>query len=166
MILVEEKLGDGFATLPMMTIDGKNYQPAYDFGSHEDLLRFLKSKRLEGVSFYPLIWLETPIEITGKDDRPTVKLKLIMATNSNSNLSNKERLEITYKTILIPLYNNIITLLKSSGFTRLINQDKKKVSKHYNYTENNEAFGTDIWDVIKLEHDVEFTACELRNFNY
>ena len=70
MILVEEDLGLIFDTLPAIVgDDSEDYKPAYDFGTHKDLIRYLNSKRKEGGHVYPLIWLETPIVKKGKEDR-------------------------------------------------------------------------------------------------
>lgn len=167
MIIVEETLKDLFATLPTIEVDGSTYPINFDFGNHPDLLRYLDSKRKEGGKIYPLIWLETPLIKIGKDNRPLVRdLKLILATLSKSTLSNTERLEVTFKPTLIPLHDNVLKALAQSGSTELRNKDNKKTSFHYNYTEDNETFADQFWDVIVLKHDVQFNNCPLKTINY
>lgn len=110
MILVEERLTELFNTLPIMTISGSDYKPHFDYGSKKDLLKHLKEKAKKGGKYYPIIWLETPIDDTGNEKRIKTPLKLILATlNKDSNMSNKKRLEITFKPTLIPLHKNILT---------------------------------------------------------
>jgi hypothetical protein len=165
MIVIESRLESLFATLPLITVQGSDYQPAYNFGSHADLLIYLNNKRKEGGKVYPLIWLETPIEDTGKNNRVTTPLKLILATLSTTQLSNKERLILSFDTTLIPLYDNIYKALRMSGFTTILSPEDNKRTKYYNYgVEKTEA--TDIWDVIKFECKVEFTDCEQEVINY
>lgn len=184
MILVEQRLKELFETLPVQTIDGSDYKPAFDFGTHEDLLKYLKYKRKEGGKIYPLIWLETPIVKNGKEERLKIELKLVIATLTNSEISNTERLQLTFKTTLVPLYDNIQKALMQSGFTRILNADKNKRADFFNYgvkdtnkktnvynygisdTNKEKHLATDIWDAIKFECDLEITECKQKNINY
>lgn len=165
MIVVEDRLKNLFATLPNITVNSSDYAPAYNFGSHADLLVYLNQKRKEGGKVYPLIWLETPIEDIGKNDRIRTDLKLILATLTTTQLSNVERLLLSFDTTLIPLYDNIYKALRMSGFTKIISPENNKRTKYYNYgIEKTEA--TDIWDVLKFECEVEFTNCKQEIINY
>ncbi len=166
MIVVEERLKELFATLPTISVNGTDYKPIYDFGSHKHLLRFLASKRKEGGNIYPLIWLQTPIKQSGDDSPVLVDLKLILATLTTANLSNTERLEITFKPTLFPLLENVKKSLRVSGFSRIMNPDKNSETKHYDYEDKGENKVTDIWDAIKFECEVRFTDCEQKVFNY
>ena len=170
MILVEERLKELFATLPIITVDNSDYKPQFDFGTHEDLLRYLNHKAKEGGKVYPLIWLETPIVKKGKENRINIDLKLVLATLTTAELSNTERLEITFKPNLVPLYNNILKALRKSGFTRIIDADKNKRTDFYNYgvkdKKEQRNIATDIWDAIKFECELELTNCKQKNINY
>ena len=64
-MIVEQRFIPLFDTLPVQTVDGSDYRPNYDFGSHEDLLLYLNHKSKEGGKRYPLIWLQTPFKVTG-----------------------------------------------------------------------------------------------------
>lgn len=169
MIIVEERLRELFETLPPIIKGDKSYKSAFNFGSHEDLLNYL-SKR--GSDTYPLIWLETPITKNGKENRITIDLKLIIAINSNANTSNSERLNISFKPSLIPLYKNILKSLKQSGFTKIIEAQKNKRTDFYNYgvkeknSKEKKHIATDIWDAIKFECELELTDCKQKNINY
>lgn len=167
MILVEKRLKELFNTLPEIEVNGKNYKPQFDFGSHKDLLKFLNQKAKEGGTVYPLIWLETPIEKVGKENRITVDLKLVLATLTNSEISNIERLNLTFGTTLVPLYKNVLKALQQSGFTQIRNKGKNKRTDFFNYgVKENENQATDVWDAIKFECDLEINNCPLRQINY
>lgn len=159
MIIAEELFIPLFETLPFVTVNNSNYKPQYDFGSHEDLLRYLKSKAKEGGKVYPLIWLETPITLKG-DRMKRSKFKFIIATLTKSEMSNRERLGITINPTLKPLLSNIIKALNQSGFTFLLNRDNEQVAIYYNYgvKENKENYATDIWDAITFECELEITT--------
>lgn len=172
MILVEERLKELFETLPVITVSHSDYKPQFDFGTHEDLLRYLRSKAKEGGKFYPLIWLETPIVKKGKENRIYIDLKLVLATLTKAELSNTNRLEVTFKPTLVPLYNNIYKALRKSGFTRIVDPENNKRTDFYNYGvkkkngNETENIATDIWDAIKLECELEITNDCKKNINY
>lgn len=172
MILVEERLRALFETLPVQTIDGSQYKPAFDFGSHEDLLRYLKQKQKEGGKVYPLIWLETPLKRTGNENRVKIDLKLVLATLTNSNMSNTERLEVTIKPTLIPLEKNIRKGLSHSGFTRILKSKEAEWTVFFNYglrevqEKEEKHASTEIWDAVKFECELEITNCKQKNINY
>lgn len=178
MILPEARLKEIFDTLPVITIGTSTYTPIYDFGSQKDLYRFLNSKRKEVTSsgsgnIYPIIWMETPVTKTGTEFRLSFPLTLVIATLSNSEFSNTQRLNLSYATVLTPLYDNIITGLKQSGFTQIVpnstTQDNSIVrTDYFNYsTDNDESHATnDIWDAVKLECTVLMNNNCLRTINY
>lgn len=169
MIIVEDRLKELFATLPPIIGDNTmSYLPVYDFGTQEDLIRLLNDFNKQAVKKYPMIWLETPVKQVGESSPVFVDLKLILATQSNSQLSNRERLEETFKKTLFPLLENVKKSFRMSGFTRTMNPEKNIETKYYNFTdiETKIGRGTDIWDAIKFESEVRFTDCQLRNINY
>ncbi|WP_407277362.1 hypothetical protein R5O20_02700 [Tenacibaculum maritimum] len=170
-IIAEERFIELFNTLPVMNISNSEYKPQYDFGSEEDLLKYLNQKHKEGGKVYPLIWLETPIVLEG-DKRKKSVFKFVLATLSNSELSNKGRLEVTIKPTLVPLKNNMLKAFKQSGFTRVLNRDRKKQSIHYNFgtkdikSKKQESQASDIWDAIKFEVELEITGNRVKKINY
>ena len=170
MIIVEERLKELFATLPKITVGQSSFAVSFDFGSHKDLLRFMNSQRkFQGGVSYPLIWLETPIEReVMRDGRINLSgLTLILATLSNSQQSNNERLENTFKPTLIPLQKLVLESLLKSGFTQIINDGQRSETNYYNYGVNeSEHEATDIWDVIKIELDLIMDSKCLRCINY
>lgn len=165
MIVAERELIAIFNTLPVITINEVDYKPFYDFGGHEYLLKFLNDKEKEEVEPYPLIWLETPVTLYGKN-RLRGDLKLIIATSTDKNISNRVRLESTFKNILEPTYENVVKALKQSGKTRLLNRDSEQYTTYYDYGFNKESEVTEVWDAIKFECEVEFYNGCLKTINY
>ena len=166
MIIVEEVLKNLFNKLPKMVIGQGTYEVQYGFGSHKDLLRYMNSQRkAQGGVSYPLIWLQTPIERdVRRDGLITLNgLTLILATLTTAAQSNVTRLETTFKPTLIPLYNNVLSILKGSGFTRILNEDTNTVTNYYNYgVDETEHQTNDIWDALKLELDITISEeCSL-----
>ena len=170
MIIVEERLKELFATLPDSVYQGSSYPVSFDFGSHKDLLRFMNSERkFKGGVQYPLIWLETPIERVNfrNNDVELSGLTLVLATLSNSEQSNSQRLETTFKPTLNPLYDNVIKALSKSGFTQIVNNSNVTQTNYYNYgVDENENQTTDIWDAIKIDLDLIMGNECLRCINY
>ena len=170
MIIVEERLKELFATLPNINVGSKSYAVNFDFGSHKDLLRYMNSQRkFQGGVSYPLIWLETPIEreVLRNGNIKLSGLNIILATLSDANQSNTQRLEVAFKTTLIPLQKYVIESLLKSGFTQIINDGQRSETNYYNYGVNeSEHEATDIWDVIKIELDLIMDSKCLRCINY
>lgn len=170
---IEELLKNIFATLPIITINGKDSKPNFDFGSHEDLLKYIDHKNKQGVAKYPLVWLETPVSFKG-DTQGEIALKLVLATVSNSELSNTERLQVTFKTTLDPLLVNVKKALQRSGATRITDKKNNVRTNHFNYgvkelgSKKEKQATVDIWDAIKFECKVivnEMCDCDF-NINY
>ena len=171
MIIVERRLNELFDSLPVIVDDNaKEFKPTFNFGTHEDLLRFLDHKKKQNVSFYPIIWLETPFTLAGVEHRKTFDLKLVLAQLSNYELSNKQRLEITFEKTLEPLYRNVLKALKEGGFTRIINSENNKVTNHYNYSVvekgKDKQFASDVWDAIKFECELQIDVTKQKIINY
>lgn len=164
MILAEDRLKELFNTLPELQGSEEMFKPSYGFGSRSECIRFLDSKK--GLKHYPLVWLETPFETEGPDHRIDFRMRLILAELSNSEMSNEERLEITFKPMLLPLYDNVIKALDKSGFTKILNRDKMKRTNHFNFGLNDEAAVTEIWDAIKFECTVQMTDCPINEIIY
>jgi len=195
MIIVEELFNQIFDTLPIMDIGGKSLKPKFDFGTKEDLLIFINDYADNKITPYPLLWLETPITKTGKEkcfeskveiwlETPITKtgkekcfeskveidFKLIIATITTANKTNLERIDITFKSTLIPLYENVIKAIRQSGRTKFINENNNQRTDYYNYglkelsTEKDSLTSTAIWDAIKLDCKLQLidSNCEIK----
>lgn len=164
-MMVEKRLKEGFATLPNVTdIDGNQHTVKFEVGSEEDCQAFLNDNRATGV--YPLIWLQTPFNSTGKLPRLNVRFKLILATLASPSMTNSERIEISFEPILNPLLANVIKFFNRSGFTTMRNRDNEKRANHFKYSVDDQNPTSDIWDAITFECDIEMNDCPMRAIPY
>ncbi|MEN8122411.1 MAG: hypothetical protein ABFS35_18850 [Bacteroidota bacterium] len=144
-----------------MTINGKEYKPVFDFGTKEQLVANLSLRRKAGERYYPLIYLETPIE-----ESRNVELRLILATmNKRTDMRNVDRLKWTFEDTLEPLRDNVVHALIRSGIFRR-NEDTPdrnyKGEKHFNY-----HLTPDIWDAIVYETSFRYEDnCEVKKIYF
>lgn len=166
MILVEEVLKNVFGNLPIINVGGHDFKPRFDFGTKEDLLKFINGKNKNKESIYPLIWMETPVRRTGDLNTVNFDCILIVATKTNDTKTNTERLEVTFKPVLIPLINNIYRSINKSGKTKILNKTNNKETNYFRFglkklaNENTSTDTNDIWDAIKIEMKLEvYKSC-------
>jgi hypothetical protein len=157
MIVFEEKLRELIALMPSNINANGEFPVRYDWGTIDVLNKFLILK--ENVSKYPLIWL-----VTSKDtddllrNRVTRNARLVIATRSNDvDGFNKKQYQTDYTNILIPVYNDFITLLNSSGVSKIINSKvEKELKPNYSINDNGKGLVT-IWNAIVLDLEIELT---------
>jgi len=157
MIVVEERLQEMFNTLPVIqTVDG-DFKPIFMYGDQKELNTFLKANT-NAEKPYPLIWLVYPYE--EKHTRTNVEISnisLILAVETNIEMFNPERMESTFKAVLIPLWDNIRELFNASN-TIAVSQEYD-IIKFPNYGEEDTSESTDIWDALKITFE-----CEINNY--
>jgi len=158
-ISIEDKLTEMFDTLPLMTNGiggGATYKPIFGYGDEKELNAFLKMKE-KGESPYPLIWLLYPYkENQTKNHVEVSNIQFILAVKSNMPMQNFERMQVTFKAILIPLYNNISYLFKTANIVNV--SGDYDVIKYPNYSydaKGAETFGNLVWDAMKIEFDIK-----------
>jgi hypothetical protein len=155
MIVFEEKLRELIALMPNNINANGEFPIRYDWGTIDVLNKFLILK--ENVSKYPLIWL-----VTSKDtddllrNRVTRNARLVIATRSNDvDGFNKKQYQTDYTNILIPVYNDFITLLNSSGVSKIVNSKvEKELKPNYSINDNGKGLVT-IWNAIVLDLEIE-----------
>lgn len=165
MIQLENRFIEVFDTIPSINdMDGNAISSKYDFGTEADCIRFISVNKKK----YPLIWLETPINLKGKEPLFKTRLKFILATKTITELENRKRIESNFNYVLDPLYDYVITALQQCGFVRFLNQEQNTFARHYNYTNVAEDKSTlDIWDAIVFGRDVEInSSCSTKTINY
>ncbi|GAB4165939.1 MAG: hypothetical protein Tsb0033_27920 [Winogradskyella sp.] len=165
MIQLENRFIEVFDTIPAINdMDNKAMTSKYDFGTEADCIRFISINKKK----YPLIWLETPINLKGKEPILKTRLKFILATKTITELENRQRIESNFDFVLDPLYDYVITALQQCGFIRFLNQEQNTFARHYNYTNVAEDKSTlDIWDAIVFGRDVEInSSCSTKTINY
>jgi len=157
MIVFEEKLRELIALMPSNINANGEFPIRYDWGTIDVLNKFLILK--ENVSKYPLIWL-----VTSKDtddllrNRVTRNARLVIATRSKDvDGFNKKQYQTDYTNILIPVYNDFITLLNSSGVSKIVSSKvEKELKPNYSINDNGKGLVT-IWNAIVLDLEIELT---------
>ena len=164
MIVFEEKIRELVNLMPQWNSE---YPIRYDWGTEDILNKFLILK--ESVSKYPLIWL-----VTSKDtedllrNRITRNARFVIATRSNDvDGFNNQQYQTDYLNILIPVYNNFITLLNSSGISKIVNSKiDKEMKPNYSVNDNGKGLIT-VWNAIVLDIEIELiTGCIKTNIKF
>lgn len=164
MIVFEEKIRELVSLMP----EWENTHPIrYDWGTIDVLNKFLILK--ESVSKYPLIWL-----VTSKDtddllrNRVTRNARFVIATRSNDTDGfNAQQYQTDYLKVLIPVYNDFLTLLNSSGISKIVNSSiDKELKPNYSVNDNGKGLIT-VWNAIVLDLEVELiTGCIKDNIKF
>lgn len=164
MIVFEEKLRELVALMPKWN---DTHIVRYDWGTIDVLNKFLLLK--ESVSKYPLIWL-----VTSKDtddllrNRVTRNARFVIATRSNDvDGFNSKQYQTDYKEVLIPVYNDFITLLNSSGISKIVGSTiDKELKPNFSLNDNGKGLIT-IWNAIVLDLEVEIIdGCIKQNIKF
>ena len=157
IIVIEDRLQELFDCLLTYSTDGgtTNYSPTFKYGDVKELDTFLKLSE-NAKSPYPLIWLVYPYIETHK--KTTVELQqvsLIIAVNAGTNMLNEQRMKETFKKLLIPVCEDIITLFTRANimnFPRIF--DLTKYPNYSNESSDGETSKTICrWDALKFTFD-------------
>lgn len=163
MIIVEDRFEQAFEQLPKI----QGFRPKYESGNDHHLNKYLKAMNDDSESPYPLIY-----QVSNKDDgnnntRTTEgTFVFILATKEKqTELLNSNRLKMSFKNVLIPLTENILTLFKKAG---IFNWDGNyTIEKFYNYGDGEQNKTTDIWDAIRLTVNLEINSrCINKNIKF
>jgi hypothetical protein len=162
-IIVEDRLKELFAYLPEQVANANSYKPVFKVGDEQDLFAFFKQSEL--VTNYPLVWLQMPYdeEHTNRGKVQISRMTFILAVETNVEMLNDERMELTFKPILYPLLDNIIDIFRVGN--TISHDGNFSIVKFTNYSnEGNPDEGkfVDVWDAIKLTIDVVINDSCLR----
>jgi len=160
-IIFEDRLKEMFLLLPDMSYEtgGTKFPVTFGYGDRKELNFFLKSKT-RGDAPYPLIWLLYPYVENHEGNKLHVDgANLVLAVKTIASMQNPERLETTFKKVLIPLFDNIRHLFNVAN---IVNKaDKYEIIKYPNYDYNNggaEHPGTLIWDALDVKFDISILS--------
>jgi len=164
MIVFEEKLRELVALMPQWN---GTHEIRYDWGTIDVLNKFLFIP--DSKSKYPLIWLVTSnSERDLLRNRVTRNARFVIATRSNDVDSfNAKQYQTDYKEIIIPVYNDFITVLNSSGISKIVGS---KINENYtmNYSVNDNGKGLiTVWNALVLDLEIELTeGCIKENIKF
>lgn len=148
-IIVEDKLKSLFDYLPLFAINSFSYKPIFMYGDEIELNQFFKSKNNEDIP-YPLIWLVYPYVEQHNYSRVKIdKLDFVLAINTNAVMLNDERIEVSYKPLLIPLLDNIRELFRKANII-IVKDNSYIITKFPNYSDSDKNKVVDRWDALKV----------------
>lgn len=162
-IIVEDRLEETFAYLPIQVNNNVDYKPVFKVGSKEDLIAFFLNSK--GLTKYPLLWLQTPYEEKHTSrNKVEVDLELILAVESTVELLNSERMDKTFKPFLYPLLDNILDIFQIGNTISQVDKDFKitKYANHSDVDKPEEGAFVDVWDAIQLTIKVTINDSCLR----
>lgn len=154
LIVVEDRFKEILDCLPTYTTDGgiTNFKPVFKYGDDKELNAFLKLSE-NATSPYPLIWLVYPYREHHMKTRVRLDLvSLIIAVNAKTNMLNEQRMEETYKKILIPVCDDVIELFTRANIMNFPREfDLTKFPNYSNdASDGNANYTICIWDAMKL----------------
>lgn len=156
LIIVEDVFDKIFSYLPEMRFDESDpnlpsYKVRFSYGDEKELIAFLNSTENEDLEPYPLIWLVYPNE--EKHLKTKVELKnvnlIVAVDNSELGQLYKERMELSYKNIIMPLCNNIVKLLTRANIINI--KHEFNITKFPNYGIENGHIADTPWDAARIK---------------
>ena len=167
MIVFEEKIRELVLLMPANVNGNGTFPIRYDWGTLDILNKFLALK--SSVSKYPLIWL-----ITSKDTndllrpRVTRNARFVIATRSNDvDGFNNTQYKTDYTGVLIPVYKDFLTLLKSSGISKIVGSTvDKELKPNFSFSNNENGLIT-TWNALVLDLEIEIIeGCIKQNIKF
>jgi hypothetical protein len=164
MIVFEERLRELVALMPQWN---GTHPIRYDWGTIDVLNKFLILP--ESVSKYPLIWL-----VTSNNERDLLRkrvtrnARLVIATMSNDvDGFNFQQYQTDFKDILLPTYQNLITLLNSSGVSKIVGSSiTEEMKPNYSVNDNGKGLIV-IWNALVIDLEIELTeGCIKENIKF
>lgn len=126
-----------------------NYQYGYSRELNETLKQYAQNDTY-AVRKYPLIWLQQPFTIIKDTSGATYgtipDLRLFLCTGTDVNYKAKERMAVSFKGILYPIYYELMNQIDiSTGFhTQSADQIEHSVLDRYFWAEDEEVIGDKI----------------------
>jgi len=167
MIVVEQRLSDLFNRLPdLIDANNKPFKPVYHFGDGIEANEFIKRYKH---AVYPLIY-QTSLRETQNYRERTVDttLEIVLCVQTRTDLLNSERWATTYKTMLVPLMENIMILFEKGGI--IVSNFEYEIEKFPNYsqTESKDANAfIDIVDALRFRLPCEINdKCITKNIKF
>jgi hypothetical protein len=166
-IVIEDRLREIFEYLPDVAgTNSNNFKPVFKVGDENELLAFFAESTQE--TNYPLIWLQMPYDENHINRKRVMvePLTLILAVETNNTMRNSERLNTTFKPILMVLLDNIL-----DAFTKANTIDfdlNYGITKYGNYSNEDDTKGkfVDIWDAIKVTVTISVNSNCLREIKF
>ncbi len=155
-IILEDVLRTVFSYLPDMpyNVGDASYPVVFGSGDEIALNQFLANR--EETTVYPIIWMLYP----GTEDHQRNRLVaenitfILAMENMNISMENEDRINTTFKKVLLPLqYNMRLAILRSNVLSFTDKEESLKTTKYPNYSKTDartESGTIAIWDALKV----------------
>jgi hypothetical protein len=128
-----------------------NQEPYYYYGNKDEIIRLLTRKEKEFYQEdkikYPAIILEQPFRELPTNGFNKCTLRILIVTGSNSTDTYQQRYTNSFKTILYPLYDSLISAFKKAS--NVASYEVIEKTDRPFFTES-ALVSSDYWDVIDL----------------
>jgi len=166
-IVLENVMQDLVDQFPEMSFDedSPKFKVHFDYGTKKDLNTFLATR--ESSDTYPLIWLLYPYRETHtRKELICENVTLILAVDTRNAMSNKERMQLTFGRVLLPLLDTLRLAFKVANIVNVSEEYRVMKSPNYSDTDLQDKSGTiAIWDALKVEFRIEVIDTCLRTLN-
>lgn len=149
--------------IPLLN-EGRKNKVNFIFGDSayiREYLLALKSSSSTAPFRFPLVGLYTPIQENANNGSFSASVNLILAVNTLPSYTNEQRIDISFKEVLRPLYND---LMESITNVRLFNVPYSGIFNH-TYIENLSFGKRGALDVDGKEIDEKIDAIEIKNLD-
>lgn len=155
-------LEEAFSNLSDIERGHLRFTPVFGYGSKKDLMKYLRLERKQGETYYPLVWLMTPLKVEGdffKTGNSKVEVDLILATLTNRDISNQERVRLTFEKTLEPLLEDVVKQLRFGNQVGIYENERFEIEKFFNYDTDGSNAVSDVWDAITLRCITKIKYC-------
>lgn len=125
-----------------------------------EYLLALKSSSRTAPCRFPLVGLYSPIEERLENGRTSALVNLILAINTLPSYTNEQRMDVSFKGVLRPLYDEFIEAMKNSRVF-----DVPYLGFNHVYVENFSFGKRGALDVDGKEIDEKIDAIEIKNLD-
>ena len=126
-----------------------------------EYLLTMKKSSITSPYRFPLIGLYSPFDETIRNREVTASVNLILAVNTLAEYTNEQRLDLSFKQVLRPMYDEFMESLKD---VRMFDLPYSGVFNH-SYTENFSFGKRGALDVDGKEIDEKIDAIEIKNLD-
>ena len=149
--------------IPLLN-EGRKYPVNFVWGDSayiREYLLTLKHSSTTAPYRFPLVALYSPFDEVVRSGNTSAVVNLIIAVNTLPSYTNEQRLDVSFKEVLRPLYNDFMKAIKDS---RLFEIPFSGILDH-SYSENFSFGKRGALDVDGKEIDEKIDAIEIKNLN-
>lgn len=150
---------DVIESMQPTNVDGKDYAPKFDFGNIKNLQNFVTINK--GQQIYPLIYCSNDYRIKNvlTNKKSGTFTFVIAVNNSDHEMSNTERLLVSFKNILLPTLKEFVKKLKSKKEIVEVGEifDEQNYYGFDVIDNNSENLGlSEFWDAYQFDINLSF----------